>query len=101
MSFITAAQVQQNFDDSNPITAAQYANFVTTHINKQIKSRRDWLGHGHELELTIPIHKGNLIASLSLWEAYVNTVVTQLGNAGWVGRTEVKENQTIIFISLP
>lgn len=100
MPFITAAAIQQQFNDDNPVTPAQYQDFVTSSLNKQINSRQKQLGYGNELALEVPIFKSNRVASLELWDANVGVIETQLNGAGWVTRTEL-QGQTIIFISLP
>ncbi len=100
MPFLTAAAIQQRFDDENPVTPAQYQGLVTTSINKQIKNRYKQLGYGTELALEIPIYKSNRVASLALWESNVAVIETQLITGGWITRTE-SQGQTIIFISLP
>ncbi len=100
MPFITAAAIQQQFDDENPVTPAQYQDFVTSSLNKQIKFFYKQLGYGRELEIQVPIFKSNRVASLVLWDANVIVIQTGLNEKGWITRTELK-GQTIIFVSLP
>lgn len=100
MALITAAAIQQRFDDENPVIAAEYQSFVTTSLNKQIQNRYKQLGYGRELTLEVPIYKSNRVASLALWDSNVAVIEAQLTNAGWATRTESR-GSTIIFVSLP
>lgn len=100
MAFITAAAIQQQFDDENPVTPAQYQEFVTGALNKQIQRRYKQLGYGNELALEVPIYKSNRVASLNLWDANALVIRNALDTAGWTTRTE-QLGQVIIFVSLP
>jgi len=100
MPFITASAIQSQFDADNPLSTSEYAAFAMSEINKLIRGRYVYLGHGNELELEAPVHEGNIVASRALWASNVDAIVTQLENAGWVGNTEVGP-PVLVFIKLP